>query len=312
MGPKLVSWKGKRYDTEYSLRALPIGGYAAMEGENGGSEDPDAFCSKPVWQRIVVICAGSFMNLLIGLLLTFALVLATRSADGEIVLASNTIHSFQEGATSPAYGLQVEDTVEKVNGVRVFTGQELIYEIINSGFEAVDLVVRRDGQRVVLEDVGFPTMTEEGVVFGDYDFVVYAEETTVGNILKHTVCRAGSTIKMVWDSLLNLVSGRYGLDNVSGPVGITETIGEAAKSAVETGSAPFLYVISIIAMNLGVFNLLPLPALDGGRLLFLLIELVRGKPVDQKFETAVHTAGILLLFGLMILITFKDIVGLFG
>lgn len=308
MGPKLFQKKGKKYDTVYSIRAIPVGGFVSMAGEDGTSDDENAFCNKKWWQRFIILSAGAIMNILLGFLLMAIIVCASKN------IASTTIADFNEGAVSPQYGLQAGDTVIKVNGVRVHTGDELVYEITNSGYKPIDFTVKRQNEAgktvtVKIKDVKFTTTTEQGVEFGSYDFRVYAESKTVLNVLKHTFFRSVSAIKMVFDSLVGLVTGRFGMEAMSGPVGITESVG----TAVKFGGTTLIYLTALITMNLGVFNLLPLPALDGGRLLFLYIEAFRGgKKLDPELEGRVHFAGIMILFGLMILVTFKDIVKLFS
>lgn len=301
MGPKIFSKKGKKSGIEYSLRALPVGGYVSMVGEDEESDCPDAFTNKPVWQRILVVLAGPFMNVVLGFLLTLVLVLTSGP------LASNTVGQFLDGAQSPAYGLELNDTIVKVNRVRVHTGNEVMYEILNSGYKPVDLTVRRGEETVVLNGVVFPSLETEGVHFGQPDFRVYAEKTTFASLMKHTWFRSVSTVKMIFDQLHDLLHGRYGLNAVSGPVGITEEIGKAAK----TGFTTLLYLITVITINLGVFNLLPVPALDGGRLLFLVAEGVARRPLNRKIEGYINMAGLLILFAIMIVVTCKDIAGLF-
>ena len=179
---------------------------------------------------------------------------------------------------------------------------------MHAGYEPVDVEVIRDGQKLVLHDVTFPTQTSSGMLFGTVDFVPYAEKKNVGNLLKHIFVRSFSTVKMNWDSLIDMIFGRVSMDAVSGPVGVTVALGDAAKQ----GSGSFVYLLCVLSMNLGVVNLLPLPALDGGRLVFILYEMIFRKKVPAKYEAAVHFAGIVLLLGLMVLVTFKDIAKLFG
>jgi len=201
----------------------------------------------------------------------------------------------------------VGDRVTHVNGTRVFTGNELVYEILNDGYEPVDLTVVRNGETVELNDVLFPSLVSEGITFGSADFRVYAEQKSFGNILKHSFSRSVSTVKMIFDQLGDMIGGRYGLNAVSGPVGVTEGMVTAAKS----GATDFLYLVIVITVNLGVFNLLPIPALDGGRLLFLVVEGVTRKPVNKNIEGYIHFVGLMLLLLLMVLIFCKDIAGLF-
>lgn len=294
--------------TVFSVRAFPIGGYVSMAGEDEASSDKNAFCNKPVWQRLIITVAGPVMNILLGIICMFSLVGMESVQSG--YLASNTIYGFQESSVSDKCEdpLMAGDTVIKVDGVGVHTGNELVYEIMHNGYEPIDLVVIRNGEEITLNDVVFPTENTSGATFGSYDFIMLAEEATFGNVIKHSVFRSFSTVKVIVDSLVDLVGGRYGAEAVSGPVGMAGAVGEATKSGVDS----LLYLFTLITMNLGVFNLLPFPALDGGRIIFLLIELIIRRPVKKEVEQAVNTAGILLLFALMIFVTLKDVVNLFG
>lgn len=304
MGPKLISRKSKKYDTVYSIRLFPIGGFVSMVGEDEESEDENALGCKPVWQRMVITAAGSAMNILVGLLAMFILLISTDQP-----LISTKVAEFREGATSVQSGLQVDDTILRVNGERVHTGHELVYDIMHMGFEPVDLLVERNGEEILLADVVFPTVAEEGLVFGEYDFLPYGyAEKTLPRLLSHTFWRSVMAVEMVWDSLVDFATGRYSIEQVSGPVGATQQIGEAA----EEGSFNLIYIVSVISVNLGIVNMLPLPALDGGRMLFLVIELIRRKPMKAETEAYIHFAGIVVLLGFMLFISFKDVVKLFG
>ena len=301
MGPKLFSWNSKKHGTKHSLRLLPIGGYVSMEGEDEDSADENAFCNKPVWKRMLVVAAGPFMNIVLGVLLTLIVVLS------QSALGSTVVAQFEENAVS-SEKLAVGDEIVKVDGTFVFTGNEVMYEIMNQGYEPIDVVVKRDGEKITLEDVSFGTLTEEGVVFGNMDFKVKAEEKSFVNVVKQTATRSVSTVKMIYDSLIGMLTGRFGLDAVSGPVGVAQTVGDAAK----TDFVGFLYIGAILTINLGVFNFIPFPALDGGRFVILCVEAIRRKPIDKKIEGYINFAGLIILFGFMIVVTCKDIFNLFG
>lgn len=303
MGPKLVSKKSKKSGISYSLRAFPIGGFVSMAGEDEESDDPNALNKKPVWQRMIIVAAGGVVNLVAGILVMFILVFSSTSMG----LGSTTVAEFRDGALSQDCGLKAGDTIVEVEGRNVHIADELVYEIMRLGIEPVDLTVVRDGEKTVIEDVEFPQISEQGVAFGDADFYVYGQERTFTNLVKHSFYRSTYTVRMIWESLYDLVTGRYGIEAVSGPVGVTEALTEAAQ----TGSYNFIYLVVVISMNLGVMNLLPLPALDGGRLVFLLIEAVRRKPINPKVEGVIHTAGLALLMLLMIFICVKDVIKLF-
>lgn len=306
MGPKLVSWVSKKTGTRYSLRAFPFGGFTSMAGEDEESDDPNAFSAKPLWQRFIITAAGSLSNLTVGIVLMTALVIFSGT------LASTTIYEFvgfEEGtiAQSKAEGLREGDRIVAVDGERVHIANELAYEIMRRGVEDIDITVIRDGKEITVEDVTFPQDSSDGITFGSLDFYVYAEHKTFVNVLKHAYFRSELTIEMIWESLYDLVTGRYGVEAVSGPVGVTQVLGEAAA----TGFSDLVYMAVVLSMNLGIMNLLPLPALDGGRLIFLLVELVRGKRVNPNAEAMIHFVGIVVLLGLMVVIAFKDIAALF-
>ena len=300
MGPKLISKTSKKSGTRYGLRALPIGGFVSMDGEDEDSENPNAFCNKSVPKRMIIVIAGAVINIIFGFIIMFVLVFAQKT------LVSNVIGKFDDNAMS-AEKLMVNDVVLKVDGTATHTGNEVAYEIMNKGDKPIDIVVIRDGEKITVEDVVFPNIVEQGVTMGTCDFRMYQDEQSFGNYIKHAFWRSMSTVKMVYDSLFNLLTGKYGLQAVSGPVGVTEVVGQAARSNLPT----LLYVMSVISINLGVFNLLPFPALDGGRFVFLVVEAVRGRPIDKKIENYVNFAGIMILFGFMIIVTFKDIFTLF-
>ena len=301
MGPTILSWKSKKYDTKYGLRLLPIGGFVSMVGEDEESAEDGAFCNKSVPKRMIIVVAGAVMNLLLGFILMTVMVFSQGN------LASTTIAEFEDNALSNAQ-LQVGDEVLRVEGVRVHTGNELVYEILNHGHEPIDIEVRRDGENLLLEDVRFPTIEESGTVFGTYDFRVYGEESSFFNLIKHSFYRSLSTVKMVYDSLIGLLTGRFGMEAVSGPVGVTKVVGDAAKS----GILNLVYIVAVLSINLGVFNLVPFPALDGGRFLFLIIEGIRRKPLNRNVESYVNFIGIMILFAFMIFVTVKDVFHLFS
>lgn len=301
MGPRLFSKKSEKTGTEYSLRAFPIGGFVSMAGEDEESDDPNAFNKKPVWQRLIITVAGAATNLLIGFIVTAFLV------GSSVRLGGTTVAGFAENAASQQAGLTVGDEITEVAGKNVHIADDLLYEIMRLGIEPVDLTVIRDGEEIVIEDVRFPQISESGVAFGINDFQIFAVEKNFANLCKHTLWRSAYTVRMVWESLYDLITGRYGVEAVSGPVGVTEALTEAA----ETSTYSFVSLLTVISINLGVMNLLPLPALDGGRIVLLLVELVRRKPLKPQIEAYINGAGLAVLLLLMAIICVKDIVGLF-
>ena len=304
MGPRIISKTSRKTGIAYSLRAFPIGGFVSMVGEDEESQDENAFHRKSVWKRMIITVAGAAVNLLFGIVVMFICVAATSQ------FASTVVCDFpDENATSVEYGLQPGDKIVAVDGVSVHIYRQMSYEIMRRGVEPIDLTVERDGETVVLEDVVFPTVEESGATLGTVDFRVYALEKTFGNIVKESFYQSVNTIKMIWESIFDLIRGRYGIEAVSGPVGAAEALVDVGT---QYGFTDFLYLVVIISMNLGVMNLLPLPALDGGRIIFLIIEAVRRKPIKMEIESYINFGGlvVLLLFSAFIII--KDVIGLFN
>lgn len=294
-GPKLFS--KKIGETTYMLKLIPLGGYCAMEGEDEESSDNRAFCNKKAWKRFIIVVMGAVFNLLFG----FAIVACILAPQDRFT--STVIAEFREGAVSCDRGLQVDDKILEVNGRKIFTTYDLSYAFTNVKDGKIDITVKRDGERVKLNDVEFTTSEENGMSYLNVDFYVYGIEKTFGNFIKETGKTCVSYCLVIWRSLIDLIGGKYGISAMSGPVGVTAAIGTAAKESLIN----ILPIMALISINLGIFNLLPVPALDGGRLLFILIEMIFRKPVPQKYEAVVHMVGFFILIGFMLLITAKDI-----
>ena len=219
MGPKLISHKSKKNGIVYSLRAFPIGGFVTMAGEDEDSEDENALNKKPVWKRMVITAAGAVMNIILGIILMLVVVTSSPRICGTTVL-----RFAENGALSDKSGLMIGDEILKVENARVHTAAELAYEIMRNGTEPLELTVKRNSEKIVLENVTFPTIVSGGIKYGLADFNTAEEEKTVGNVLEQTYFRSISTIKMIWQGLLDLVTGRYGFEQVSGPVGFTGAV----------------------------------------------------------------------------------------
>ncbi len=311
MGPKLISKKSEKSGTAYSLRLFPIGGFVSMAGEDEESDDEGALNKKPVWQRMIITAAGSVSNLLIGFLVMLILVSSSDAIGSTVV--SNFASWATSAQTETADGLLEGDEIIAINGKKVHVFYDMSYKISRYGTSPMNLTVLRDGQKVELQNVVFPTTEEQGILFGRRDFNIELAEKTFGNVIKTSFYQSVYTVRMVVDSLYDLVTGKYGMDQLSGPIGITEVITNEAQVAVEEGDSSGLWSMFIVlAINLGTMNLLPIPALDGGRMVFLIIEGVRRKPLDPKIEGYVHAAGMALLMLLMLVIAFKDVFKLFG
>ena len=296
MGPKLIAF-GKG-ETRYSLRLLPIGGYVSMEGEDEMSEDPRSFSKAAVWKRILIVVAGAVMNLILGFLV---LCLAVGCDE---VITSRTVSSFYENASTKATGLEVGDTILSVNGRKCYIANDILYEFARIDSGTAEMVVLRNGEKVTLPAVTFQTEeNEEGLNQIVIDFTVLPIEKTFGTLVKEAFHWSISYARLIFLSLVDLITGRVAINNLSGPVGIVSTI----ASAVSYGIQPLLLLMALITINLGVFNLLPLPALDGGKLLLLVLEAIRRKPIPEKYEIVINTAGFILLMLLMAFVTFNDI-----
>lgn len=311
MGPKLLWYDSKKSGIRYKICILPFGGYVSMaetgEDDSAPSDDPRALVNQKPWRRLVVMVAGGFVNLIVGFLLMVAVVAGSNV--GSTVIADFPTNIAQEGVSTNAQGLLAGDEILLIDGRRVRTTQELDYEIMRKGTEPLAVVVLRDtdGDGVRETEVSltitFPTETEKGQLLGTRDFRVYARQKTFGNVMKDSFFRSTCVVRMVWESLYDLITGRYGVEAVSGPIGITDTMGEA----VSYGIVPFLYLVAMISINLGVVNLLPIPALDGGRVVFLLIEMIFRKPVPRHIEAKIHAIGLLLILGLSVFVSCMDI-----
>lgn len=297
-GPKLFS---KQWgETRYSFCLIPFGGYCAMEGEDEASADGKAFCNKKPWRRFLIVAMGAIFNLIFGLIIVAIILAPTK------VFATTTIDSFHEEAVSAQHGLQEGDRIVKVDGRLIFSTYDLSYAFTNIDDGKIDITVKRDGKTVELKDVQFKSETEDGITYLAVDFYVKGQEKTIGTFISNTFNTTVSYGVIVWRSLIDLISGKYGISAMSGPVGVTVALGSAAKQSLMN----LLPIIALITVNLGVFNLLPIPALDGGRLIFIIFEMIFRKPVPQKYEALVHGIGFAILIGFMLLITAKDIFSL--
>ncbi len=342
MGPKLVQFG--RGETKYTLRLLPIGGFCAMEGEDPETEMPEAlggsghkpketdhgetpssdgraFYQKKVWQRILIVVAGAVMNLVLGyvlLVINYAF-LQTPGQNGEVLFSTTTIHSLSEDTSAYQTGLRPGDTIVSINGRRVVTADFDMVSALQTDEDGVfDMVVKRQNaegktEKVTLNDVTFRLATdEEGNRYLQYDFIIVGERRTAGNVFTYALKNEYSLGVMVWRSLGDILTGKYGLNDLSGPVGTVDVIGDAVENAVThtdrmAAVRTLMTLVILITVNVGIFNLLPLPALDGGRLVFLLFELIFRRKVPAKYEGMVNFIGLILLLLLMLVVTYSDI-----
>ncbi len=405
MGPKIFSFtKG---ETTYSLRLFPIGGFCAMEGEDEDSENPRAFNNAKIWKRMIVIVAGAFMNIVLGLVLMLITLLPQEQ------FPSTTVSEFSASSFTAVTGLQPGDKITKINDYAVNTstdfsfalftlpvsevdGHELsvykedcafdlyvratelvdensteeqnkaliasiqeaqaklskaeskeeAYKIFSEYYNSLadivgkehaekipeieekdtrqrfrtNMTVERDGEKLELQDVDLLTLknsADDDTPQHQIDLYIKPIEKNVGTVIQQTFANTVSVVRMVWGSLIGLIKGQFSLNDMSGPVGIASAITKVAGESLRTsgfGSAvsSIVYVMMVITINLGIVNMLPFPALDGGRFLMLLIEWIFRKPVPRKVESIINTVGLVLLLGLSVFIAFQDVWKLFS
>ena len=313
MGPAL--WKKQVGETLYAIRLVPIGGYCAMEGEDGGSDNPRSFEKAAWWKRLIILVAGAAMNFVAGVILMVAIYLPVE----QVVVP--VIDSFEPFATvNGEYGLREGDTILEVDGEKIFVQSDFSMLLSLNPGDTHDLVVERNGQNVVLEDFRMekhPVTNEDGSTNFLYGMNFSLEKLSFGGKLRYAWNQCLDTVRLVRLSLQMLLSGQAGLRDMSGPVGIVQQMSTVAETSATKLDAllNMLYFGAFIAINLAVMNLLPIPALDGGRVVGLLlttaVETVTKKKIDPKYEGYLHGAGMILLLGLMAVIMFKDIFYLF-
>ena len=308
MGPLLWHREGK--ETQYSLRLLPIGGYCAMEGEDENSSDPRAFGNAPAWKRFFILVAGAAFNFLTGLIIVLALY------SGVTQFATNRLSGFMEGF--PLQGeeyLMEGDEILAINGRRVLLNGDISTILMLENAETVDVTIRRSGETRVLRDLPLilREFDQDGQKVMRYGLYFSVEPTTGLDRLRIGCYATFNFVRQVFWSFEMLIKGTAGLKDLSGPVGIVNTMSEVGRASPNAAAAAqnILYFGAFIAVNLAVMNLLPLPALDGGRIFFLLLNAVAGllfrRRIPEKFEGAVHLAGLVLLLVLMGVVAVNDI-----
>lgn len=310
MGPKIFS--RQKGETRYSIGLIPAGGYVSMEGEDESSRDPRAFNRKPVWQRLVIICAGAFMNLVLGFVI---LIIVTSCSDA---ITTTKVGGFLiEDAPSNLSGLEAGDEIVRVNGLRVFCDTDISYQFQLDEDRTFEMDVIRGGQLVTLPAVHFDGIAADDGTSGlIIDFYVVGEKVTPLTVISYSSRKFVSVARMIWLTLFDLLRGHYSINDLSGPVGIVgaigEVVGETAKGvAFGEMLLDLMSFVVFITINVGIFNLLPIPALDGARAFFLLIELIRRKPINPEREGLIHFVGFMLLIGLMLIVTVFDVLKLF-
>lgn len=310
MGPTLFSFtKG---ETKYSLKLLPIGGACMFDGEDGvaaedGVQDEHSFLSANVWARIATVFAGPLFNFLLAFVFSLIIVAFT-GTDRPIV------QQFMEDSAAEEAGLQVGDEIVNINGERIHLYREVsLISALNKG-QTMDIVVKRNGEKQKITLV--PKYSEEDGRY--YIGLVGAGEYMKCNpvqVFQYGWYEVKYWVKATYKSLLMLLQGQATKDDVSGPIGIAQFVGDTYEEVKPYGISSVIFtmmnIVILLSVNLGIMNLLPLPALDGGRLVFMFIEVIRGKPVSPEKEGMVHFAGLVVFMILMVFIMYNDIARIF-
>ena len=341
MGPTI--FKKEKGGTLYSVRILPIGGYCKMEGEDIESEDEGAFCNQNLLKRFLVVVAGAVLNILLGF--SIFLVIAGQSAP----FATNTVETLDERSSMYLSGVMPGDVISKINGKKIgFYRDIVLYRDEMKAEAPVEIEVKRNGERMKFVfslshmtgvrrygETGYTeTTTMNGItetVEGKYSegtvipeeligyeqeldgyllgFSPVVEQISAKGTIREAFYNTRYVIRIVYKGLFDMITGRAGFEQVSGPVGIVSAVNTAVKSQASLLSV--LSLAALLTINLGIFNLLPIPALDGGRIFFMLIELIRRKPVPAEKEGLIHAIGLMLLLGFALIVSAKDIIMLF-
>lgn len=298
LGPAL--FKKKFGETVYAVRALPFGGQCVMEGEDEDSSNERAFNNAAKWKRFIILIAGVTMNFLMGLVIFLCLYAPVKQTTVPVV--DTLMEKFTGGGET---GIHEGDRILSVDGYRIFFTSDISAAFARSDDYDFDVTVRRDGERIELKNVHIEPQeyTENGESVRYYGFRYKVEPIGFFGKIRLALLESVSMVRLVIDSLRMIFSGGVTLNDLSGPVGITATMSTVAKESMSS----FWFLAGMIAINLAVMNALPIPALDGGRIFFLLIEAVIGRKINPKFEGILNAAVLLLLLGLMLVVTTNDI-----
>lgn len=290
MGPKL--FQKKKGETEYTLRLLPIGGYVKMEGEDESSNDPRSFNNVSALARIGVVAAGALMNFLLAIVV---LSIVSYGAG----MPTNTVDKTRSGSPAQIAGIISGDTIIGINNNETNTWNKVAKSIsVSNPNDEIKVQIERNGEYKTI--MVKPVVEDGNTIIG----IQPTSEQSIISAIKGGFEKTGMFLKLMFEFVGMIFQGKVSTNDLSGPVGVVREIGNAAQLGIYN----VLYILGFISINLGFFNLLPIPALDGSRIVFLLIELVRGKPIDPNKEGFIHMIGFVLLISLMLLVTYKDII----
>ncbi len=309
MGPAV--WSRKKGETVYSFRAFPVGGFCAMEGEDEATGDPRAFSAQAWWKKLIILSAGSFMNLVLGFVIVLGLYVGVKEVPVPVIAGLA-----DEFTLRGEQGLMVGDRILEVDSHGIWLYDDVLTYLSRNDGKGMDLVVLRDGKKITLKDLPMQRVdyVYEGVTNHGFGLIFGQTErlTPLGRV-KLAAAQTADFARLVWMSLGDLISGRVGMRELSGVIGIVDVVGDvgAQSATVADGLLNVLYLVAFISVNLAVMNMLPIPALDGGRVFFVLVNsviyLVSRRSIPAKYEGYVHTAGFLLLILLMIAVALNDV-----
>lgn len=311
-GPKLLGFK--KGDTEYTLRLLPLGGACRFEGEDMTSEEDlkaelsdGAFLKANVWARISTVIAGPLFNFILGFIFSLVIVSMT-------YIDLPVIQSVSEGGGAEAAGLEAGDKLLEIDGKRVYLYRDVVLRSMLSDGDTVDVSYEREGEKFVTQITPKYSETEGRYLFG-FAGGEYVKSEGI-EVFKYAWYEIRYCMDSTYSALIGLFNGTVGKDDVAGPVGIATVVGDTYEASKEYGWVSVLmnmmYIAVLLSVNLGILNLLPLPALDGGRLVFMLVEVVRGKPVPPEKEGIVHFIGMVLFLILAVFVLFNDLSRIFN
>ena len=309
MGPRLFHWKSKKGETEYSIRAIPIGGFCSLAGEDTDSDDKEnipenrRLQSKPVWQRFLVMFFGAGNNFILAFVLLLVIALGWGATTSKPVISE-----LVSGNPAEKAGLEVGDYILEINGNKVKTSDDVsIYLQVENKDKPITFTVRRDNKELNIDVTPIKEEVDGNSIYRVG--IISAGETEKGFIpsIKYAFTKFGSLIRQMFITFKGLFTGGLSVNQLSGPVGIYNIVGTQAEAGFEN----ILYLIALLSINVGFINLIPFPAFDGGRIVFLIIEKIKGSPIKVETENKIHTIGFILLLALMIYITFNDILRLF-
>ena len=306
MGPRLLKWKRKNDETEYSLRILPIGGYVQLAGEEGTPDKKipkgTRLQDKNTIQNILIMGAGVFNNFILALVLLFIVGLFVGYTNPKPIIST-----VKEDTSAYLAGLEVGDKIVKINNHKINNVDKLLLELSTVKDENITVQVLRNDE-IKEVNLNLTKVEENGSVSFKMGFTL-DDTTTKGFVpaIKYAFTKFFSLVEQMVFILIYLFSGRLSVNNLSGPVGIYVLVGNVAKQ----GLLNLVYLMAYLSLNVGIINILPFPAFDGGRIFLLLIEKISGKKIPEKVENAINTVGFILLMILMLYVTFNDILHLF-